>query len=184
MNHVIFQKGRIFRSIFLITCTFISASLFAQKEVGKPKLIDPANMDPTIKPGNDFMGYAGGVWQKNNPVPAKETRWGAFNMLRDFNVKAVRVILEEASADKNAAPGSVKKRVGDFYAAGMDSLAVEKAGFTPVIPDYKRAGAVQNPQQVLDEIIFERTNGVANPLFGFFVAQDRKHPQVMAVQIS
>lgn len=51
----------------------------------KPKLIDPVNMDIAIKPGDDFMGYAGGVWLKNNPVPAKETRWGSLNMLRDFN---------------------------------------------------------------------------------------------------
>ena len=114
-----------------IAITFLSTAVYAQKEVSKPKLIDPANMDPTIKAGDDFMGYAGGVWLKNNPVPAKETRWGAFNMLRDFNVKAVRVILADAAADKSAAPGSVKKRVGDFYAAGMDSLAIEKAGFKP-----------------------------------------------------
>lgn len=167
-----------------LVLAFMSFTLVAQKEVTKPKLIDPANMDPTIKPGADFMGYAGGTWLKNNPVPAKETRWGAFNMLRDFNIKAVRVILTEAAADKSAAPGSVKKRVGDFYAAGMDSLTIEKAGFTPVRPDYTRAGAVQNPTEVLNEIIFERTNGVANPLFGFFVGQDRKHPQVMVVQLA
>lgn len=164
--------------------TSLSTALFAQQEVAKAKFIDPANMDPTIKPGDDFMGYAGGTWLKNNPVPAKETRWGAFNMLRDFNVKAVRVILEEAATDKNAMPGSVKKRVGDFYLAGMDSLTIEKAGFTPARADYLRAGSVQNPEQVLDEIIFERTQGVANPLFGFFVAQDRKHPQVMVAQFS
>lgn len=184
MNPINFQKGKLFNSLSLLVLTFMSLTLFAQKEVTKPKLIDPSYMDPTIKPGNDFMGYAGGVWLKNNPVPAKETRWGAFNMLRDFNVKAVRVILADAAADKNSAPGSVKKRVGDFYAAGMDSLAVEKAGFTPVIADYKRAGTVQNAQQVLDEIIFERSNGVANPLFGFFVAQDRKNPKVYVVQLS
>ena len=173
------------RAPYLLAVLFLlSTPLFAQKEVSKPKFIDPTNMDPTIKPGDDFMGYAGGTWLRNNPVPAKETRWGAFNMLRDFNVKAVRTILNESAADKNAAPGSVKKRVGDFYTAAMDSLAIEKAGFTPVRPDYDRAGAVQNSAQVLNEIIYERTNGVANPLFGFFVGQDRKHPQVMVVQVA
>ncbi|HEU5292771.1 MAG TPA: M13 family metallopeptidase [Cyclobacteriaceae bacterium] len=171
-------------TLTFIFLTLLSFTLVAQKEVTKPKLIDPANMDPTIKPGTDFMGYAGGTWLKNNPVPAKETRWGAFNQLRDFNIKAVRVILNDAAADKSAAAGSVKKRVGDFYTAGMDSMAIEKAGFTPVRADYTRAGAVQNPTEVLNEIILERTQGVANPLFGFFVAQDRKHPQVMVVQIS
>ena len=52
--------------------------------------IDPANMDKTVKPGDDFYTYAGGTWMKNNPVPAKETRWGSFNQLRDFNVNAVK----------------------------------------------------------------------------------------------
>lgn len=183
MNSCTLTRTTLYRLSFVIF-SLMSLTLTAQTEVTKPKLIDPANMDLTVKPGNDFMEYAGGVWLRNNPVPGKETRWGAFNMLRDFNVKAVRVILTDAAADKAAAAGSFKKRVGDFYSAGMDSLAIEKAGFTPVQSDYARAGAVQNGAQVLDEIIYDRTHGVANPLFGFFVGQDRKHPQVMAVQLS
>ncbi len=172
------------RIIFLLIAMLAFDGAWAQQEASKAKLIDPANMDFTVKPGDDFMNYSGGVWLKNNPVPAKETRWGSFTILRDFNVKAVREILAESAADKSAAPGSVKKRVGDFYAAAMDSLAVEKAGFTPIQPDYVRAGSVQNTAQVLDEIIFQRTQGIANPLFGFFVGQDQKHPQNIVVQLS
>lgn len=156
----------------------------AQQEPSKAKYIDPANMDITVKPGDDFEKYAGGIWIKNNPVPPKETRWGSFTILRDFNIKAVREILFEAASDKNALPGSVKRRVGDFYTSAMDSLLIEQAGFTPVVADYQRAGSVQNTSQVIDEIIYERTNGVGNPLFGFFVGQDRKHPQIMAAQFS
>lgn len=168
----------------IIIASLISASVFAQQEKSKAKLIDPANMDITTKPGDDFMKYAGGVWLQHNPVPGKETRWGSFNILRDFNVKAVREILAEAAADKKAAPGSVKKRVGDFYFAAMDSLAVERAGFSPAQPDFARAGAVKNTSAVLDEIVLQRVQGIGNPLFGFFVGQDRKHPQVMAIQLS
>lgn len=164
----------------LIPC----AIAFGQQEKSKAKVIDPANMDFTTKPGDDFMKYAGGVWLQNNPVPGKETRWGSFNILRDFNVKAVRDILVEAAADAKAPAGSVKKRVGDFYAAGMDSLAVEKAGFSPVKADYVRAGSVKNAAEVLDEIVYQRTNAIANPLFGFFVGQDRKQPQTMVVQLA
>lgn len=54
------------------------------------KFIDSANMDFTVKPGDDFYMYANGTWIKNNPVPAKETRWGSFNVLRDFNINAVK----------------------------------------------------------------------------------------------
>lgn len=174
-----------FSSLLLVVV--LAGSFFtsvAQQEPSKAKFIDPANMDITIKPGDDFEKYAGGNWLRSNPVPAKETRWGSFTILRDFNVKAVREILSEAAADKNAAPGSVKRRVGDFYAAAMDSLAIEKLGFTPVLPDYQRAGAVKTPAEVIDEIIYQRSNGVGGPLFGFFVGQDRKHPQTMVVQLS
>jgi putative endopeptidase len=167
--------------VVLVSSVFTSV---AQQEPSKAKFIDPANMDITVKPGDDFEKYAGGNWLRSNPVPAKETRWGSFTILRDFNVKAVREILSEAAADKNAAPGSVKRRVGDFYTAAMDSLAIEKLGFTPALPDYQRAGAVKTSDEVINEIIYQRSNGVGGPLFGFFVGQDRKHPQTMVVQLS
>ncbi len=171
---------RIAVSIFALCLTFAA---LAQKEPPKPKVIDPSNMDPTTKPGDDFMMYAGGHWIKNNPVPPKETRWGSFTILRDFNVKAVRDILTESAADTKAPQGSIKKRVGDFYASGMDSLAVEKLGFTPLQEEYTKAGSVKTLDDVLNQITYMRTTGLGNPLFGFFVAQDRKHPQVMAAQI-
>lgn len=174
----------LFRTSALCCALLASLSVVAQQEKSKAKVIDPANMDFTTKPGENFMKYAGGVWLQNNPVPGKETRWGSFNILRDFNVKAVRTILAEAAADTKAPVGSVKKRVGDFYAAGMDSLAVEQAGFSPLKPDYSRAGAVNNKAEVIDEIVRQRSNGIGNPLFGMFVGQDRKQPQTMVVQLS
>jgi putative endopeptidase len=82
------------------------------------KYIDRANMNLTIKPGDDFVEYSNGTWVKNNVIPAKETRWGSFNQLRDFNINAVKTILDGLNTS-NAAPGSVERRVADFYAAAM-----------------------------------------------------------------
>lgn len=172
------------RHLLILLLLLGATHLLAQQEPSKAKFIDPANMDITTKPGDDFVQYAGGTWLKNNPIPAKETRWGSFTILRDFNVKAVREILVEAAADANAPAGSIKRRVGDFYSAGMDSLTIEKAGFTPIQADYHRAGSLKTTQEVLDEMIYQRTHGLGAPLFGFFVGQDRKHPQTMAVQMS
>ena len=62
-------------------CTF-SLQANAQhdsKPVKKPVFIDKSSMDLTKNPGDDFYNYASGTWIKNNPVPAKETRWGSFN---------------------------------------------------------------------------------------------------------
>jgi putative endopeptidase len=150
-----------------------SYSSFAQ-QVPK-KLIDPANMDLTVKPGDNFYEYANGTWMKNNPVPAKETRWGSFNELRDFNINAVKSIVEDAAADQSAPAGSVKKRVGDFYAAAMDSLTIEKLGYTPIKADLARIDKIKDVQGVVDQVIYMRTSGIGAPMFGFGVGQDRKN---------
>ncbi|HEX4875775.1 MAG TPA: M13 family metallopeptidase [Chitinophagaceae bacterium] len=157
---------------------FISAT--AQSPVNK--FIDPANMDKSVKAGDDFYQYANGVWIKNNPVPAKETRWGSFNQLRDFNINAVKSVLEKAAADKNAAAGSVTRRVGDFFAAGMDSAAIEQKGAAPVMPYLQRIAAISNKRELFTEMCNLRTMGMGSPFFSFFIGQDRKNVELMIPQ--
>lgn len=170
---------------FLSLVFIIAAeSLLAQSAstLPKRKYIDPANMDLSVKPGDDFYNYAGGTWVKNNPVPAKETRWGSFNELRDFNIKAVRDILEKAAAAKVKAP-TIEKRVGDFYAAGMDSAVIEDRNITPLLPYLNRVNSIIDRSQLKDEINRLRKEGLASPFYSFYIAQDRKRVERMAVQI-
>ena len=148
------------------------------------KFIDPANMDLTVKPGDDFYAYASGVWVKNNPVPAKETRWGSFNELRDFNANAVRGLVEAAAADKSAPAGSVTKRVGDFYAAAMDSLTIEKLGYTPIKAELEKIKPINTLQGILNHASYMRTNGIGSTFYGFGVGQDRKNVNKYLVNIS
>src|SRR5688500_10281745 len=88
--------------------TFSCPAMSQQGKSASPKapFIDRANMDLSVKPGDNFYQYASGNWIKNNPVPAKETRWGSFNVLRDFNINAVKTILMESAANTNAPAGS------------------------------------------------------------------------------
>ncbi|MEJ8756940.1 M13 family metallopeptidase [Pontibacter sp. H259] len=141
-------------------------------------------MDLKVKPGDDFYTYANGVWLSKNPVPAKETRWGSFNELRDFNIKAVRTILTESAAKTNAKAGTIEKRVGDFYAAGMDSAAIDKLGYTPIKADLARIAALKDVNAVLNEVAYLRTTGAASPMFGFYIGQDRKNVENMVPQLS
>ncbi len=173
-----------FALALLGVASFSTLDALAQDATTKAPFINRENMDLTVKPGDDFYRYAGGGWLKTNPVPAKETRWGSFNQLRDFNITAVRTILEESAANKTAPAGSIEKRVGDFYAAAMDSVAIDKAGFTPIKADLNKAKSVKNVKGLLDEVARMRTTGVASPLFGFYVGQDRKDPNTMIPQLS
>lgn len=147
------------------------------------KFIDPANMDLTVKPGDDFYTYASGNWLKMNPVPAKETRWGSFNVLRDFNINAVKSILTKSVENKTAVAGSIEKRVGDFYAAGMDSFTIEKLGYTPIKTDLARIAAIKDLNGVINEAAIMRTVGIGSPMFSFSVGQDRKNPTLMMASL-
>lgn len=170
-----------FNILVCATACLFSVQVHAQ---APKKFIDPANMDVSVKPGDDFYRYANGTWVKNNPVPAKETRWGSFMELRDFNINAVKTVLEKSAADKNAAPGSVAKRVGDFYTAAMDSTAIEQRGANPVLPYLQSIDAIASMQDVINKINELRVSGLASPLYGFYVGQDRKNVEHMIPQFS
>lgn len=140
------------------------------------KFIDPANMDPTVKPGDNFFEYANGSWLKRNTIPAKETRWGSFNILRDENSKKLQGIVVEASKAAVTAPkGSLTQRVGDLYASAMDTVAIDKRGYTPILPDIKRIDAITDLSGVINEVVYQRANGIGSPLFSFGVRQDSKN---------
>lgn len=137
------------------------------------KLLDPANMDTTIRPNDNFYLYANGTWLKNNPIPADQTRWGSFNELIENNNKKLHGILEEAAAAK-AASGTKDQLVGDLYKSGMDSANIEQAGLTPLKPQFDRINAVTDANGLLREIAMEHTIGI-NALFGFYIGPDDKN---------
>ena len=97
------------------------------------KFIDPANMDVSIKPGDNFYRYANGNWIKNNPVPPSKVRWGSFDNLFEETRKRLQTLLETAAAKASTDPASQK--IGDFFTSGMDSLTIEKRGFEPIKPE-------------------------------------------------
>lgn len=175
------QISTLFKATFL---SFLVAPVLSFAQPVVSKFIDPANMDLSVKPGDDFYTYASGTWVKNNPVPPKETRWGSFMQLRDFNINAVQKILSTAMTDKNAQPGSAAKRVGDFYYAAMDSLTIEKRGASPVMPYLAKVDAVASKKALIELCNEFRKAGLSNAFYGFFVAQDRKNVNKMVPQFS
>lgn len=137
------------------------------------KFIDPAHIDSSVAPGDNFYLFANGTWMKNNPIPGTETRWGSFNLLEDFNKKALKGILEETSAKSGQQAGSAEQQVGDLFASGMDTTAIEKAGISAIQPQLDRIQAIQNADGLMNEIARMTTEGM-NPLFAMYVGPDDK----------
>jgi len=105
--------------------------------------IRPANLDLATRPCEDFFRFANGEWLRQNPIPADQSTWGAFNELHENNRRLLKGLLEEAR-DAKAPRGSAPQKVGDFYAAGMDEAAIEKAGLNPIRPTLKHIGAMHS----------------------------------------
>ena len=112
-----------------------------QKGVG----ITIANIDPSIKPCEDFFHYASGNWLRNNPIPDAQSSWGAFNELIDRNQLTLRTILTNAATNSaKAAKGTNAQKVGDFYGSAMDSVAIEAAGLKYLKPHLDRIMAINS----------------------------------------
>lgn len=99
--------------------------------------IDTTSFDTTCKPCDDFWRFANGGWIDKNPIPASKSSWGVTSLLVESNKERLRVLLEAAAAAKNA-PGSDEQKIGDLYAACMDTARIEKLGIAPIAPQLVR----------------------------------------------
>ena len=136
------------------------------------KFIDPANMDLSVKPGDNFYLYSNGSWIKNTPIPGSKTRWGSFDALAEESSLALKGLLEDAAK----APGtnSLMKRVGDYYTSAMDSTVIEKLGYKPIELYLEAITALSSKAQVLSYINYLRAQSISSPLYRIGVGQDSK----------
>lgn len=148
----------------------------------KMKYIDKANMDMSVKPGDNFYMYANGNWIKSNPVPGSKTRWGSFDVLREESSQRMKDLLTEAAA-KNSTDRKTRM-VGDFYASAMDSVSIEAAGINPIKGELDRLADLKNTQAVVTEMATLRTRGYSGPLFRFGVDQDDKNVEKYIPQLN
>jgi len=144
--------------------------------------LNVANLDKSVNPCDNFFQYASGNWLKNNPIPAAETRWGSFNELADKNNAVMRQILEEAAANKSATKGSNAQKVGDYYAAAMDSAAIEAAGLKYLKPELDRISAIKDLKGLQTTLV--RAQKIqTGAFFNAYVGQDDKKSDQYAVNL-
>ncbi len=146
----------------------------------KPDLL-AANIDSSIKPGDDFFEYANGGWIKKTPLPESESGWGIGNLVQDEIYNRLKKINEDAVATKNE-DGTISQKIGDFWQTAMDSVALDKAGITPLQTDLDQINAIQNITGMLQVAADLNKKGV-NILFSDYVAQDDKNSEMMAFKL-
>ena len=161
-----------FLLILLFSC-FYFVQAQNKNTVQKIKYIDKANMDLSIKQGDDFYLYANSGWIKAHPVPASKTRWGSFDMLREESSKRLQILLEDAVKTKN--PDRKTQIIADLYTSGMDSIAIEKKDYAPIKGILDEIKSINSVHDLLHEMAVLRTIGYNSGGVGAFVGVDRKN---------
>jgi putative endopeptidase len=163
-------------SRFALVCLvlgFITACGPAEK---KAEVLPPdplvVNRDSTVRPGDNFFRYANGGWFNRNPIPASESSNGLWRLIGDTINAQVLQICTRAAATKSE-KGSNKQKIGDFYASGMDTVAIEKAGLSPLKEELDRIQQVTDIPSMLKAMAHLHTIG-AGPGFSFYLGQDDK----------
>ncbi len=166
---------------FIIAIGMIVSCKFKTMQKEEPA-INIANMDTTVKPGDDFFKYANGNWLKNNPIPAQYSIYGSFEALKEENNKQLRGIMEATVADKNVKSGSIQQKIADFYSSGMDSAAIEKTGIKAVQTELDKIDAIKTTADLIKMVGYFHTTGVSL-LFNFGSGQDDKNSTSVIAQL-
>jgi len=107
------------------------------------------NMDPSVKPGDDFWQYAVGGWLKANPLDAQHPENGAFTELYELNNDRINKLIMAYAEKKDLPQGSDGQKIGALYRIYMDSVSRNKMGYEPIMPYLLQVREVQTRDEAL-----------------------------------
>jgi putative endopeptidase len=132
--------------------------------------LDVTSMDKAVDPCVDFYKYSCGGWQQLNPIPADQPRWDVYAKLATENQQFLWGILQEdaAKSDRTA----VQQKVGDYFAACMNTDAIDAAGDTPIEPTLAKIAALKTREQVAAALVTLNHTTPGSFFFGLGTEQD------------
>ena len=144
---------------------------------------DVSGQDRSVKPGDDFGGYASGTYLRDLKIPPDQARWGVFNILRDLSDNRVHLILEDAAAKAPAAPTTEDGKIGAFYKAFMDVQAVDARGVAPIAPDLAAIRRADS-REALAAVMGHVNSRFEGSIFDVSIGVDAKDPTAYIVTLS
>ena len=124
--------------------------------------------------------YVNRIWYDTAQIPASQSGVGAYSFLNYPQRIRLQAILDSVSRSNNVA-GSIEQKVGDFYTAGMDTMAIDKRGYEPIKPVLASIDAVMDVLSLLKLVVAEQKTGDGS-IIGFTVGPDDKQSTINIAQ--
>ncbi|MBS0359845.1 MAG: peptidase M13 [Proteobacteria bacterium] len=139
---------------------------------------DTSGMDPSIKPGDDFFGYANGKWAARTEIPSDLVRFGNFDKLSVLSEARVHEIAIEAAQGKLSDKDGAK--IGAAYASFMNEELANKLGAKPIQPELAKIKAAKTKAQFTALMAKANVTGY-DSVFPIGITIDAKNPKKYAV---
>lgn len=166
-----------------------SLMLFAactqQKSTENPpqrEFVSVAGIDPSIKPGDNFFMHVNGIWYDSAKIADDQSGVGSYSFLNIPQKELLENILEEVSKAENPA-GSIEQKVGDFYASGMDTQAIDQRGFEPIKPILEEIESISDIPSLLSFVTDEiKSNNES--IIGLGISPDAENSSINIAHFS
>jgi len=145
--------------------------------------VNRADMDLSVKPGEDFYEYAGGGWMKAHPLSERPeySSYGVFNVLAEQNENRLRDMFLELGKTEHEF-GTVDQKVADLYKMAMDSDRLNREGAAPMAADLASIKAFKKAN--LTPFLADQHLKIGNPFFGIGVETDLKNSDMNVMWLS
>ncbi|WP_035348893.1 M13 family metallopeptidase [Edaphobacter aggregans] len=144
--------------------------------------LDPSSLDRSVDPCQDFYRFSCGGWMKNNPIPADQPRWDVYSKLANDNQQFLWGILEADARATNRTP--TQQKVGDYFAACMDTAAIDKLGAAPLKPTLTAIDALPDRKALIAYLGTLNRNTRGSFFFNSGASQDPGDSNSVIAEIS
>jgi len=144
--------------------------------------LDVTNLDRSVDPCQDFYKFSCGGWQKNNPIPADQASWSVYAKLGNENQQFLWGILQEDAKAANRTP--VQQKVGDYFAACMDTSAIDALGDKPIQPELAAIDALKSRPELIAALTRLHHDTAGSYFFGARTGQDAIDSSTVIVELS
>jgi putative endopeptidase len=143
------------------------------KKTAKVPAINLADLDTSVKPGDDFYQYACGGWIAANPLRPEYSRFGSFDRLGEENLNQLRTIVDGVAGKKHEY-GTIPYKIATMYNLGMDSVKLNAEGAEPIKEQLASIAAIKDAKELTCMIGRLHRLGI-HPYFGVWVDADDKN---------